>query len=65
MKKQMSAEDYRNNGAFSRSQLFKLSKSPAHFKYALENPEVETLRLLSAQPFTLMFLKRTSSTAST
>ena len=42
MKKQMSAEDYRNDEAFSRSQLFKLSKSPAHFKYALENPEVET-----------------------
>ena len=32
MKKQMSAEDYRNDEAFSRSQLFKLSKSPAHFK---------------------------------
>lgn len=42
MKKQMSAEDYRSDGAFNRSQLFKLSKSPAHFKYALENPEVET-----------------------
>ena len=30
MKKQMSAEDYRNDEAFSRSQLFKLSKSPSN-----------------------------------
>lgn len=51
MKKQMSAEDYRNNEAFSRSQLFKLSKSPAHFKYALENPEVETPALAFGTAF--------------
>lgn len=58
MKKQMSAEDYRNNEAFSRSQLFKLSKSPAHFKYALENPEVETPALAFGTAFHAYVLEK-------
>lgn len=56
--KQMSAEDYRNNEAFSRSQLFKLSKSPAHFKYALENPEVETPALAFGTAFHAYVLEK-------
>ena len=58
MKKQMSAEDYRNDEAFSRSQLFKLSKSPAHFKYALENPEVETPALAFGTAFHAYVLEK-------
>ena len=58
MKKQMSAEDYRNDKAFSRSQLFKLSKSPAHFKYALENPDAETPALAFGTAFHAYVLER-------
>lgn len=51
MKKSLTNMEYRNNKAFSRSDLFKLSKSPAHFKYYLENPEPETPALAFGTAF--------------
>ena len=42
MKKTISNAEYRHTKSYSRSDLFNLSKSPAHFKYRLENPEPET-----------------------
>jgi hypothetical protein len=39
------AAEYHDNGALNRSSLFLMSKSPAHFKYSLENKEeTEALR---------------------
>lgn len=35
----MSQKEYREAAGISRSELFKISRSPMHFKYALENPE--------------------------
>ena len=35
----MSQKEYREAEGISRSELFKISRSPMHFKYALENPE--------------------------
>lgn len=58
MKAQMSAEEYRSNEAYSRSQLFKLSKSPAHFKYALNDPEPETPALAFGTAFHSYVLER-------
>ena len=34
--------EYHSNSAISRSSLFQMSRSPAHFKYAMENKEQET-----------------------
>ena len=34
----MSQKEYREAEGISRSELFKISRSPMHFKYALENP---------------------------
>ena len=34
--------EYHSNNAISRSSLFQMSRSPAHFKYAMENKETET-----------------------
>ena len=34
--------EYQSNSAISRSSLFQMSRSPAHFKYAMENKEQET-----------------------
>lgn len=35
----MTNEEYRAHAGVSRSELFKIAKSPLHFKYAIENPE--------------------------
>ena len=58
MKTNMSNEKYRANKAYSRSDLFHMSKSPAHFKYALENPEPETPALLFGTAFHTYVLER-------
>lgn len=42
----MSNKDYRSAEGISKSQLFKLTKSPLHFKYALDHPQEETPSLL-------------------
>ena len=58
MKTNISNEKYRANKAYSRSDLFHMSKSPAHFKYALENPEPETPALLFGTAFHTYVLER-------
>ncbi len=35
----MSQKEYREADGISRSELFKIARSPMHFKYAMENPE--------------------------
>lgn len=50
-KRDITNEDYRSSKAYSRSDLFKLSKSPAHFKWALDNPEPATPALMFGTAF--------------
>lgn len=40
--KTMTQKEYRAHPAISKSDLFKITKSPLHFKYSLENPEEST-----------------------
>ncbi len=35
----MTQKEYREAEGISRSELFKIARSPMHFKYAVENPE--------------------------
>lgn len=41
----MTNKEYRQHPAISRSELFKISKSPQHFKYEFENPSEPTKEL--------------------
>lgn len=45
----MTNKEYRAADGISRSELFKISKTPMHFKYALENPQEPTLALIFGQ----------------
>ncbi len=38
----MSQKEYRNREGVSRSELYKIKKSPKHFKYAMEHPESDS-----------------------
>lgn len=42
----MTNREYREHVGVSKSQLFKIAKSPYHFKYALEHPQEDTKALL-------------------
>lgn len=42
----MTNGEYRAHEGISKSQLFKIAKSPYHFKYAMENPQQDTKSLL-------------------
>ena len=42
----MTNKEYREHEGISKSQLFKIAKSPYHFKYALDNPQEDTKSLL-------------------
>lgn len=42
----MTNEGYRKHEGISRSELFRIAKSPMHYKYAKENPEETTVALL-------------------
>lgn len=46
MIKDMSNAEYRATEGVSRSELFRLAKSPMHFKYAIEHPEESTPALV-------------------
>jgi len=39
-------KEYRKHEGISKSQLFKITKSPLHFKHAIENPQADTKALL-------------------
>ena len=41
----MTNREYREHVGISKSQLFKIAKSPYHFKYALDNPQEDTKAL--------------------
>ena len=41
----MTNKEYREHVGISKSQLFKITKSPYHFKYALDNPQEDTKAL--------------------
>lgn len=58
MKRTISGEEYRKDPAYSRSDIFNLSKSPAHFKYAKENPRSETGALVFGAAFHAFVLER-------
>lgn len=57
IKRADSAADYHNSEYLGRSQLFKMSKSPEHFKYALENPQEPTPALLFGIAFHMLVLE--------
>lgn len=42
----MTNQEYRKAEGVSRSDLFKMSKSPQHFKYEMENPSEQSKALL-------------------
>ena len=42
----MTNKEYREHEGISRSELFKIAKSPLHFKYALDHPEEKTPALI-------------------
>lgn len=42
----MTNREYREHEGISKSQLFKIAKSPYHFKYALDHPQEDTKSLL-------------------
>lgn len=42
----MTNEEYRAHEGISRSELFRIAKSPLHFKYSIENPEASTPALI-------------------
>ena len=42
----MTNKEYRDHEGISKSQLFKIAKSPYHFKYSMENPQEDTKALL-------------------
>lgn len=42
----MTNKEYRKHEGISKSQLFKIAKSPFHFKHAVENPQQDTKSLL-------------------
>lgn len=44
--KTMTQAEYRAHSAISKSDLFKITKSPMHFKYALDHPEEQTPALV-------------------
>lgn len=54
----ISNEEYRSDKAYSRSDLFKLAKSPAHFKWAVENPAKSTPALEFGTAFHAFVLER-------
>lgn len=47
----MTNAEYRSHPAISRSELFKIGKSPLHFKYERENPPLPSNALLFGQAF--------------
>ena len=47
----MTNAEYRSNPAISRSELFKIGKSPLHFKYERENPPEPSAALIFGQAF--------------
>lgn len=51
------SEEYRSRKELSRSDLFKLSKSPAHFIYALKNPQEETAAMIFGTAFHTLVLE--------
>lgn len=54
----ISNEEYRNREGISKSALFKITKSPAHFKYAMENPQKDTPALLFGRAVHKYILER-------
>ena len=42
----MTNKEYRDHEGISRSELFKIAKSPLHFKYAMDHPEEKTPALI-------------------
>ena len=57
-KRNISNNEYRSDKAYSRSDLFKLAKSPAHFKWAMDNHEQSTSALEFGKAFHTFVLER-------
>lgn len=57
VKLNISDREYRERKELSRSDLFKLSKSPAHFIYALKNPQEETAAMIFGTAFHTLVLE--------
>lgn len=47
----MTNQEYRAHPAISRSDLFKIKKSPAHFRYEMDNPQPKTQPLIFGAAF--------------
>ena len=54
----MTNAEYRSHPAISRSELFKIGKSPLHFKYERENPPEPSAALIFGQAFHKFVLER-------